>query len=169
MKRANEKRRRPNRTRRAEPDRLRKIDLARQLGISRVSVDKYLNRDGAPSPDKHFRYSVEEVAAFIAKQKNEDSKVKGAAHWSAELSRLKCEQLAEQIARERGDFIEKNEAKKVIVPLMTELGEMMQARFVRELPARYKGRDAAECAAMNQKACDDVAERFRRGMAAVVA
>lgn len=170
MSRANErvpKRRKAAKADKAEPDRLRKIDLSRQLGINRVTLDKYLNRDDAPKPDSHFRFVVEEVVAYVARQRTEDSKVKGKAHWEAEKARLQCEQMVEEMARKRGEFIDRKELERAIPPLVAEIAELMRARFVRELPSRYKGRDAVECAQMNEAACDAIAERFRAGAAAI--
>lgn len=147
-----------------EPTRLRKNHLAGELGISRVTLDKYLNQDGAPHPDKALTYSIEETAQWIASQRQQESKLRGKSYWEAEMTRLKCERLAEEIARERGDWIHKTDASKTIVPLMRELSELMQQKFVRELPSRYKGHDAIECAQMNADACDAIAKRFRDGI-----
>lgn len=171
MTKKNEKRgaktRRASKPKDGEPESLRKIDLSRQLGINRVTLDKYLNRDDAPKPDAHFRFRVEEVVAYVAKQRTEDAKIKGKSHWEAEKARLQCEAMVEEMARKRGDFVERKELERAIPPLVAELAELMRARFVRELPSRYKGRDTVECAQMNEAACDAIAERFRAGATAI--
>ncbi len=147
----------------AEPTRLRKNLLAPELGISRPTLDKYLAIEGAPTPNRALTYSIEAVADFIGKQKIAEGKVKGRTYYDAELARLKCEQLAESIARERGDWVHKSELSKTLIPLMGELGALNEQKFALELPARCKGRDTIEIAQIAREMCDFIAKRFRDG------
>lgn len=145
---------------------LKKGALARELGISRPTLDKYLNRVDPPPPRDNgdAEWNVEQVAAYIASIQAEESAKKGPAYWETEKRRLECERIAHDIAVRKGKFISKEEAAQTIAPLMAELGQLLTQKFELELPPRYKGRDAVECAEMNRKANDEIAKRFRQGM-----
>lgn len=149
-----------------EPVRLRKTKLAPELGVSRVTLDAYLNRAEPPPPlpDADGAYSVEEVADYIATIKGDESKKKGASFWEAEKRRLQCEEIALRLKVASGKFLSREEASKTIVPLMAELAELLTKEFELVNPARYKGRDQVECAAINRKSVDLVIGRFRQGV-----
>ncbi len=160
----------------AEPIRLRKITLADKLGISRPTLDKYLGMEGAPQEGADKCYDVEGVAKFI----EENLPNKGPEHGKREpstgeekksLAALKIEKLSLECAKlrhalevDRGDYISKREAAETIVPIMSELGSLLTQVFENELPSRYVGKDAVDCAKLNADAIDKVIKRFRTGM-----
>lgn len=149
---------------------LRKGALARELGISRPTLDKYLNRVDPPPPRDNGKgeWNVEQVANYIARIQQDESTKKGPAYWETEKRRLECERIAHDIAVRRGNFISKDEAKTTIAPLMVELGLLMEQIFVLQLPPRYKGRDTVEQQEMNRKAVETVIARFRSGVKGLV-
>jgi hypothetical protein len=147
-----------------EEGRQRKGALARALGISRPTLDKYLYNDGAPPQDENGTYDVEAVAKFIYTSKNEEGSVKGKRYWESEKARLHCEQLAHNLAAQRGEYISKQEASKTIVPIMAELGLLLKQEFELVNPSKYVGKDRVECAEINAKSVDLVIRRFRSGV-----
>lgn len=144
--------------------RFRKTELHKELGISRPTLDKYLNMEGAPIPDTQSAYDLEQVANFIAQIKNEEGKIKGKNYWESEKARLHCEKLLHELAVQRGEYISKSEASKTIIPIMAELGQLLKQKFELELPSRYQGKDRIECAQLNADAIDYLIRRFRSGV-----
>lgn len=151
------------------PGRMRRGELARELGISWPTLARYLYMEGAPPQDAQSSYSVEDVANFIAKMKTDAEKVKGKSYWESEKARLHCEKIAHELATERGEFISKEELAKTIVPLMAELGLLLKQEFELVNPSRYQGKDRVECAEINAKSIDLVIRRFRSGTKDLVA
>jgi hypothetical protein len=143
--------------------RMKKSALARELGVSRVTLDKYLNRNRAPIPDEEFAYDVEAVAEFISRPTDEVQK-NSLASWEMEKRRLQCEEIAMRLKIQSGKYITKEEAQKTITPLMAELGELLVKEFELVNPSKYKGRDQVECAAINRKSIDLVIGRFKQGV-----
>lgn len=154
-----------------EAPRLRKITLAEKLGVSRPTLDKYLEMDGAPGPDAEKTYDVEEVLKWVgahAEQSGADitdkEKVPTLNNWRAMKLELECEKLRHLLEVERGDYISKREAAATILPLMTELDALIKQKYELELPSRYVGKDAVECAELNAAARDQINARFRQGV-----
>lgn len=160
----------------AEATRLRKITLAEKLGVSRPTLDKFLAMEGAPEAAEDKTYDVEAVAKFIqanlgltgpAHGKREPSngeEKQSLAALKIEKLSLECQKLRHALEVDRGDYISKREAAQTIVPIMSELGTLLTQVFENELPSRYVGRDAVDCAALNAAAIDKVIKRFRTGM-----
>lgn len=149
--------------------RLRKISLAEKLGITRPTLDKYLEMEGAPQPDEDKSYDVDAVAKFI-EDRAPNTMGKDVSYLNdlkAQKLVLECEKLRDQIARDQGDFISKKEAAATIIPLMAELDALMKQKYELELPSRYQGKDQVECAAMNAEARDAINRRFRQGVAKI--
>jgi hypothetical protein len=149
----------------AEPTHMRKSELARELGISRVTLDAYLSRlePPPPQPNDDREYSIEEVAAYIGNIKNAAGAVKGHAFYKTEKVRLECERISQEMATKRGEFVSRGAIAAAIVPLISELDAMMEQQFVLVLPSRYKGKNTVECAEMNRTAKDLITARFRSG------
>ena len=61
----------------AEQTHFRKGALAQELGVSRVTLDAYLNRDGAPQKNAEQEFELEAVANFIAKLRNRGGLLQG--------------------------------------------------------------------------------------------
>lgn len=150
--------------------RLRKITLAEKLGISRVTLDKYLALESAPQPDGENAYDVEEMVAFLSKNARDVGGTgtgKSLNEWRAFKLELECAKLQHALEVDRGDYIEKKEAARTIVPIMQELGSLLTQKFEMELPSRCVGKDAVEIAQLNADAIDHVIKRFRAGMKAI--
>lgn len=158
-----------------EPPRLRKITLAEKLDISRPTLDKYLEIEGAPQMDADKTYSVEEVAKWVeqhagamgAPLKRDGNQSRDGKptlnELKAEKLTLECTKLRHAIEVERGDYISKKEAAATIIPLMQELDALIKQKYELELPSRYVGKDAVECAELNARARDQINLRFRQG------
>lgn len=147
--------------------RLRKITLAEKLGISRPTLDKYLAYETAPQPDGDGAYDVEEMVSFLAKNARDVGGTgtgKNLNEWRAFKLELECQKLQHAIEVERGDYIEKKEAARTIVPIMAELGSLLTQKFEMELPSRCVGKDSIEIAQLNAEAIDQIIKRFRTGM-----
>lgn len=149
--------------------RLKKKALAAQLGISRVTLDEYLNRKTPPppKPDKAGAYSVDDVAHYI--------EVNGAKAVSTEemrrlreaLLRMDVEERAIQIGIRKGEIIERAKVRPGIEAVMGRLTADLQAKFEQELPSKYGGRTGLQCAELNAAAVDWVLRRMKEGWANV--
>ncbi len=147
--------------------RLRKLTLAEKLGISRPTLDKYLALEGAPQPDGENAYDVEEMVAFLSKNARDVGGTgtgKSLNEWRAFKLELECQKLQHALEVDRGDYIEKAEAARTIVPIMAELGSLLTQTFEHELPSRCVGKDAIEISQLNAQAIDKIIKRFRTGM-----
>lgn len=168
----------------------KKAELCRRLKITRPLLDRLLKRTGAPSPklgtltydarviyDWVCKYSELEVVpdgkTFHNWNRIEPNAGKGAEPdegntntWAYE-KRMKTR--IERLQKERDyeisqrQYIHVSEYEKVLVPLMAELQILLRQKFLYELPAQYLGRDAIDCYALNEKALDQVIQRFREG------
>lgn len=151
--------------------RLLKMDLARELGISRVTLDGYLNRKTPPppKPDDKRRYSVDEVAKYIA-----DNSTKAVS--SEEMRKLRERMLSIQVEREhleletlRGRYIPKGEIEPAIAAFVGQLTEDLRLKFEMELPAKYSGRTVIERQKLNADGIDWVLRRLKSGAEKVTA
>ncbi len=155
--------------------RLQKVALAKRLGVSRPTLDVYLNQAGAPKQGRDRAYDVEAVLKWIeahAREVGADAKGKGGPTYNEARTQkmmLEVENLRSEMERKRGDFIAKKEAEATIVPLMAELDALMKQKFELELPSQYVGKTAVECAELNAAARDAINARFRQGVRRVIA
>lgn len=160
----------------AEATRMRKSSLAEKLGVSRPTLDKYLAMEGAPAEAEDKTYDAEAVAVHIqanistgqgaphGKHPGTQEEKGTLASLKIEKLSLECQKLRHALEVDRGDYIKKSEAGTTIVPLMQELANLMTQKFEMELPSRYVGRDAVDCAKLNADGVDFVIERFKRGV-----
>lgn len=145
---------------------LGKTALARALKVSRPTLDGYLNRrePPPPAPNSSRQYDRDAVSAYIAAVRQAEGETKTLSQLRAEKLRMDMEAAREEQARTRGQYVHIDEARKTIEALMVELGGLLRQKFEYELPARYVGKDAVECAALNATAVDTIVLRFRQGM-----
>lgn len=155
--------------------RLRKLPLARKLGISRPTLDKYLAIEGAPAEGREKDYDVEDVLKWVeanAREIGKDASKDGEPTYNEARTQkmlLEVENLRADIERKRGDWIAKKDAEATIIPLMAELGAMIKQEFELVLPSQYVGKTAVECAELNAGACDAIITRFRQGVRRMIA
>jgi hypothetical protein len=145
--------------------RLRKTELAKELGISRVTLDEYLNRPDAPQADDAGAFSVEDTASYIA--------VNGVkAVNSTEMRRLKearerirVEREELELAELRGRLVDKATIEPQIAAVCTLLVTTLQQIFEGELPPKYPGKTVVECREMNAAAIDRVMRQLKAAYA----
>lgn len=145
--------------------RLLKLDLARELGMSRTTLDGYLNLKDppAPKPDAARRYSVDEVQRFIA----ENSAKAGT---NAEIRTLRETLLRMQVEREtieldelRGRYVRKDEIGPAVAIIAAQLTDDLRLKFETELPPKYDGRTTLERQKLNADGIDWVLRRLKHG------
>jgi predicted transcriptional regulator len=147
----------------AKPKTFTKLALARELKLSRTTVQKYLGQDGAPKADKEGRYDKAAVADFIAKQGSANVEGSEMRNLRARKLRAETEQLEAELAARRGETITKSEIAPAIAAFNVELTANLRQKFELELPGRYKGKGMVECQQMNAAAIDWILERLKAG------
>ena len=113
-------------------NKLNKTELASNLGISRTTLDRYLQMDGAPKGERG-KYDGEAVSRWIrdhaesqATQGKTDPEI---ASLRARELRAKCERLEFKLAQDRGDFI----ARAKIGPALNNAHLAMRSALQRKL------------------------------------
>ena len=145
--------------------RLRKTELAKELGISRVTLDEYLNRPDAPQPDEAGAYSVEDTASYIA--------VNGVkAVNSAEMRRLKearerirVEREELELAELRGRLINKSQIEPQVAVICSTFVNELQRVFEWELPDKTFGKSVIQIREMNAAGVDRVIRALKETLA----
>lgn len=147
----------------AEPQRLRKIDLCRKFGIVKTTLDRYLNLPDAPKPDKAKTYDVIAVTEFIGANSTRAGEKDAIKALRAKKLGLECERIALELNVERGNFVSRSEIVPAIARLWGELHALCRQKFEFELPSRYVGKNAIECAQINIEALEHIDKRFKAG------
>lgn len=147
--------------------RLRKKELAAELGISRVTLDDYLNRPDppAPKPDNNQAYSVEDVAAYIAANSTKAAVSPAMRKMREARERIRLEREEMELAELRGQLIDKSMIAPAIAAVMTQLTTDLVDVFENELPTKYNGLSTVQCAELNASGVDRVLTRFKSGNA----
>ena len=145
-------------------ERLHKAALAERIGVSRPTLNKYLGMAGAPEPDGKGCYPVEDVADWVSENaRSAGAQPTSLSEWKIEEVKLRCEKMRDQLQRDRGEYVSKAEASRTIIPLMTEIGELIRQKFVLELPHRCVGKAQVDIEEICEKMRDEVIRRFREG------
>jgi hypothetical protein len=165
--------------------RLRKIEIAKRMNISRSALDAVLEIPGAPQPDANRYYGARAIYEWISKHtqlspmpdgksftshnKLKEKKAKAVEGFTSLADEKRLKLIVERKIKERElatlerDYIHRDEIEKTVVPLMAELGTLMWQKFLDELPAKCVGRDAIDIRQMNEAALDFIIDRFRNG------
>lgn len=147
------------------PRRLIKKHLAKALGVSRPTLDAVFRLPGAPRPNQAGTYSVAQVKEWLATNAPRAGGGSGSELATVRQRKLTLEtdRMAWEFAKARGEFIQKGEVAKTIIPLWAELHQSLRQKFEFELPSKYKGKSQVECQQLNIAALDEVDRRFREG------
>lgn len=150
-------------------EKLGKVGLSKTLKLSRPTIDKFLKMPGAPVSDDGGLFDVVKVKEFIVANKRRGGApiTTGLNSVQARKIALECEKLEHDMKMRRGEFIDTAEAKKTLAALALELDTLMQQKFEEELPSRYKGMTAMECAKLNASGRDAISRRFRHGVSKI--
>lgn len=146
--------------------RLNKKDLADALGITRPTLDTYLEMDGAPKR-VNGGYDPEEVAAFVklhAGSEKTHAKVDPAIRELKKRElKLKCDRLEHQIKKDKDRYVEK--AK--LGPLLYNLGvfqrSLLQQKLERDLANLIHG-ITPQIIAHLRETTDGVCAQWREGV-----
>ncbi len=147
----------------AAVQRMGKTNLAVELGITRRTLDEYLNRSDPPppQPDADGEYSVEDTATYIA--------VNGAkAVTSAEMRRLRearerirVEREEMELAELRGRLVDKETIEPQIAAACAIFGAALRQIFESEMPAKYQGKSVVDCRILNEQGVDRVMRQLK--------
>jgi hypothetical protein len=113
-----------------------KTELAGGLGISRTTLDKYLQMPGAPKGERG-KYDAEKVAKWIkdnAESQSSQSRVDPQiASLRARELKAKCERLEFRLAQDRGEFIAKAKIGPALSNAHLAMRTALQRKFEGEL------------------------------------
>lgn len=151
------------------PERLHKFALAKKLGISRPTLDKYLALDKAPQPDANETYDVAEVARHIAEHATKIAEPDEIKKLRARKLLAECKRIEHEYEVSASNYIHHDEIRKTLEPLMAELAALLTSKFENQLPSQYRGRSLAECQQLNAAAIDFIIQRFKTGTDRLVA
>ena len=153
----------------AEVEWLRKTKIAQKIGVSTVTIDKYLKFPGAPVPNSEGKHNLKSVAEWIA-----DNSPKAALtgtdikNYRTEKIRLECKKLALGIRITEGEFIAKAELESALLPLLQEMHSHLHNVFEQELPPKFRGKNQIEIGQICAAALDDFDRRFRAGLTRII-
>jgi predicted DNA-binding transcriptional regulator AlpA len=110
---------------------VKKKDLAARLGITRPTLDSYLNMKGAPRPKRGLHdYDEEEVAAWVKENAGSektsakvDPQIKDL---KARELKLKCERLEVQIKKEKDKYFERDKLGPLLYNLSIHQRNVLQ-------------------------------------------
>ena len=145
--------------------RLNKKMLAEELGISRPTLDEYLNRATAPQPDAMGTFSVEETAAYISRHGVRAISSEEMKRIRMTLLRIQAKEAELDLAVKQGELVAIRELEPDFALMCNQLVADLRAKFEFELPARYVGKNAVECEQMNADGIDYVLTRLKAEMA----
>lgn len=134
-----------------------KVALAKKLGVTRTTLDTYLNRPGAPQPVAGAGYDFDAVVEFVAANGVRTETAQSAPDLRAlkvEELRLKCDRLKLALDRERGLVLLKDEVRRVWLAHLqqfravtfaspSELAPALHGQPIVEIEARLKENYAA--------------------------
>ncbi len=153
----------------AKAERLHKAGLARALGISRPTLDGYLNRTNPPPPQPNAGklYDVKEVAEYIAALGTKAITTDEMRKLRETLLRTQAEDAEIDLAVKRGRLIEKAAIEPGVAEIQTWWSAKMQAVFEGELPRKYEGKTTIERQKLNADAVDRLMREFKERMEAL--
>lgn len=140
--------------------------IAAALKISRTTLDRYLEMEGAPKEtDKGWDFAA--VSKFISAMAKTSAAGAKSNPQLAELKmrelRLKCDRLAHKLETERGLFIPKSVIGPALRNLALHFRATLQRKAEQELPARLVNRTELEIGKEMKFFTDDVLGIFEQG------
>lgn len=149
--------------------RLGKKDLAQMLGISRPTLDGYLNRMEPPPPvrGKDGTFDVDEVAAYIAANGATPTSSEAIRKLRERLLRTQAEDAEVDLAERRGRLIDKATIEPGIAEIQAWWLAKLQAVFEGEIPRKLEGLTTVQRQALLAGAVDRVFREFKERMGAL--
>lgn len=147
--------------------RLGKKDLAQTLGISRPTLDGYLNRADPPPPvpDGDRLYDLNEVAAYIAANAANPTSTEAIRRLRENLLKTQAEDAAMDLAVKRGRLIDRAAIEPGVAEIQAWWSSKLQAVFEGELPRKYEGKSTIDRQKLNADAIDRLMREFKERMA----
>lgn len=127
----------------------------------------YLAKEGAPKPDRRGLYEPLRAAYFIGVCHGRATEPDRLIAMRERKIELELEALERAAAVERRELIPKKVIQPSIAAVMTSLTADLVEVFERELPTKYQGRSAMDCAELNAKGVVRVLTQFKEGTAVI--
>lgn len=140
-----------------------KAAIARKVGLSRQTVSKYLNSEGAPEPELDGNYEPMIASYFVGVSHARTMESPAVARMRERKMEIELAQLEREEALARRELIPKKSIRPSIAAVMMRLTTSLRSVFERELPTKYQGRKPIECAELNANAIDRVLRTFKEG------
>lgn len=144
-------------------DWLTRTQIAFRAKVDRATVTKYLDLPGAPEPDDRGRFSYRQTIGWMERNATTSAGSPKMREHREAIARIEAETKAFDLGVKRGEFVERTKIAPAIAAFMAALTADLQAKFERELPAKYEGKTLAERAALNASGVDFVLRRLKNG------
>jgi len=145
------------------PATVSKSEIAKVVGLSRQTVSKYLNSDGAPEAELDGTYNPILGAYFVGVCHARSMESPAVVRMRERKMEIELAQMERAEALARRELIPKKAIQPSIASVMTRLTTSMRSVFERELPPKYQGRQVVECAEINANGVDRVLRGFKEG------
>lgn len=149
-------------------DRLTRTGVAARLKLDRGTLSGYLNMEGAPKPDAHGLFSVEEVRAWHEANATRTPNNSAMRELKETIMRMEAEERGIELGIKKGLYIAKSKILPAVSEFNRQLTEDLVNKFEMELPGKYPGKKTVEIAKMNADAIVWVLTRLKHGQRAVV-
>jgi hypothetical protein len=144
-----------------------KTDLAGGLGISRTTLDRYLQMPGAPTAQRG-KYDAEAVARWIrdnAESQSSQSRVDPEiSQLRARELRAKCERLEFKLAQDRDDFIPRAKLGPALDNAHLAMRTALQRKFENEIGPKLPILRPEDQMAEIRAAIDFICETFNSNL-----
>jgi hypothetical protein len=147
--------------------RLGKKELAQELGISRPTLDEYLDQEGAPKPDENGTYSVEDAGLWVANNSVTAGSSKEMRRLREALMRIRVEAEEIDLAKNRGKLVDKATIEPQLAVATTTIVSELQKVFEDELPSKTFGKTVVEIREINAAGVDRVVQSWKDALAPI--
>lgn len=140
-----------------------KIELAKAVGISRPSLDKYLSQPGAPTRTIDG-WSLEAVVDFIADSATREATAASASPRLRDLRAkeigLRCERLRFRLDQERRLYVKRSDVSNAISRIVSECKNVLTVKLEQEYPAAVAGLEVVQARVYSKRLLDDIVTRL---------